>query len=116
MVLDSEHSLCAAKAIWLIYNQFEMFPEKIKIEIVDYFLTDVFIKLFLNWSHAVRETFFHFILFRIRTYLEVASNESVTKVFCGESEKSLTQIQKVIAKETDPQIFSILNVKTIANF
>ena len=78
IVIEGEHSLCIAKSIWLIYNNYHSFPSNFILTILNWILVEIkreicelllndstFFKLFLHWSWNVRTVFHHFLLFRV---------------------------------------------------
>lgn len=65
MVLSDDNSLSVAKAIWFMYKNFFMFPDKIIHEFHKYLFGKAFLGLFTHWSYTVRFMFHNLIWYRI---------------------------------------------------
>ncbi|EAR90403.2 hypothetical protein TTHERM_00112530 (macronuclear) [Tetrahymena thermophila SB210] len=64
-VLDQDHSICLARVIWVIYNNFTLFPPDFQKEICEYLFSNLFFRLFMHWSYNVRMIFQYFLIYRI---------------------------------------------------
>ncbi|KAL4500572.1 hypothetical protein ABPG72_002996 [Tetrahymena utriculariae] len=64
-VLDQDHSVCLARVIWVIYNNFTLFPPDFQKEICEYLFSNLFFRLFMHWSYNVRMIFQYFLIYRI---------------------------------------------------
>ena len=62
-----------SSALSLIYNHFTLFHIEFRRSLSMYFLGFIFFKLFLNWSHTVRNIFYHLVTYKI--YAEPHKNE-----------------------------------------
>ena len=74
----SEHDISIAKCIWMLYNNYSIFPCNFFLNLIIYFylgdfkraLCEMFfdrvaIKVFLHWSKTVRIVFHNFIMYRL---------------------------------------------------
>lgn len=61
-----------SSALSLIYNHFTLFHIEFRRSLSMYMLGFIFFKLFLNWSHTVRNIFYHLITYKI--YAEAHKN------------------------------------------
>ena len=65
MILESDFSFAISKTMIMIYNHFNLFNLEFRKNISMYFLGKGFFRLFLHWSHNVRDTFYYFLIFRV---------------------------------------------------
>lgn len=61
----SEHDISIAKCIWMLYNNYSIFPWDFKRALCEMFFDKVAIKVFLHWSKTVRIVFHNFIMYRL---------------------------------------------------
>lgn len=63
--IDSDHCIIVSKALWFLYNNLAMLPDKIIAYIMNRIIGQYFIKLFCHWSATVRGVFHNFILYTV---------------------------------------------------
>ncbi|KAM3134242.1 hypothetical protein pb186bvf_013662 [Paramecium bursaria] len=61
----SEHDISIAKCIWMLYNNYSIFPWDFKRALCEMFFDKIAIKVFLHWSKTVRIVFHNFIMYRL---------------------------------------------------
>ncbi|CAD8078040.1 unnamed protein product [Paramecium sonneborni] len=66
ILLQCEHAFSVAKCLWLIYNNYVLFPLDIRKDITDLLFENVATKFFMHWSFNIRMIFHHILLYRIQ--------------------------------------------------
>lgn len=63
--MDSEHAMCIAKCMWLIYNIYPLLSIDFRKDLCDFIFEKAMFRLFLHWSKTVRLIFHYFLLYRV---------------------------------------------------
>ncbi|CAK82569.1 unnamed protein product (macronuclear) [Paramecium tetraurelia] len=66
ILLQCEHAFSVSKCLWLIYNNYVLFPLDIRKDITDLLFENVATKFFMHWSFNIRMIFHHILLYRIQ--------------------------------------------------
>lgn len=64
-VIENHYSYSVGEALILLYDNFDFFPTKMEIRISNYLLSKIFFKLFLHWSHNIRNIFIRILIVKI---------------------------------------------------
>lgn len=78
MILDSDYSFTAGRALHLLYENFESFNEEFKVDVSNYVLGKNFFTYFLHWSKNVRIIFHHLMVVRINIFVVNVLRDSDT--------------------------------------
>lgn len=68
LVIENLYSYSTAKALHLVYEQFDLFSYDFRIQLCNYLLGRLFFKLFLHWSYNVRVIFHHLFIVKIHKF------------------------------------------------
>ncbi|CAD8159681.1 unnamed protein product [Paramecium pentaurelia] len=66
ILLQCEHAFSVSKCLWLIYNNYVLFPLDIRKDLTDLLFENVATKFFMHWSFNIRMIFHHILLYRIQ--------------------------------------------------
>jgi hypothetical protein len=65
IILSSEFAMGISCLLSLLYNHFQLFHAEFRRSLSMYLLGSVFFRLFLNWSHTVRNVFYHLLTYKV---------------------------------------------------
>ena len=76
ILLEGDFSLAIVKVLVIIYNNYENFNIEFRKNMSLYLLGKVFFKLYMHWSNAVRNTFYHILILKIGRSSDIFNPES----------------------------------------
>ncbi|EGR29965.1 hypothetical protein IMG5_145140 [Ichthyophthirius multifiliis] len=65
MIINSHNSISISRVLWVLYNNYQLFPSEFQNDLCQYLLSNIFFKLYMHWSFNVRMIFHYFLIYRI---------------------------------------------------